>query len=245
MPRFFTAPFMGDDVVISGDDATHIQRSLRMREGEQLTLCDGKGCDCLCEIVGFPGNEVSLRVVERVPSTCEPDVFVTLIQAIPKGDKMELIIQKSVELGVSRIIPVETVRCISRIDGDAARAEKKQKRWQKIANEAAGQSGRGILPQVMPAIGWKALLVWLAEQENDIKIVLYEGGGEPLRGLIKPECPGVVLIVGPEGGFDPHEIEGLNTVGVCCATFGPRILRCETAPIAALAVMMELTNNLE
>jgi len=186
MPRFFTVPFTGDEAVISGDDAVHIRRSLRMREGEQLTLCDGEGCDCLCEIVGFPGNDVSLRVVERVPSTCEPDVFVTLVQAISKGDKMELIIQKSVELGVSRIIPAETSRCISRIDGDAARAEKKQKRWQKIADEAAGQSGRGILPQVMPAIGWKELLIRLVEQHNDVKIVLYEGGGEPLRKLMKP-----------------------------------------------------------
>lgn len=242
MPRFFvnTTPAVGTSVTIEGADARHIAGALRMTPGETLILCDGAGTDFACTITGVEREAVTLSVDAATPTTAEPSLAVTLYMGLPKGDKMELIIQKCVELGVTAIVPVSTSRCIVRLDGkDAA---KKQTRWQKIADEAAGQSGRGILPRVETPITWKqALARW--EQENTL--LCYEGGGQPIGKLVSPADTAVSLVVGPEGGFDPAEVEAVTAVGGRIATLGPRILRCETAPIAALAVLMERSGNME
>ena len=147
MPRFFVPPFSGEETAVTGEDGRHIARSLRMKVGEPLTLCDGLGTDYHCEITGFAGDEVFVRVVERAPSRSEPSVKVTVYQGLPKGDKMDAIVQKAVELGAWEIVPVLMRRSVSRPDAKAA--VKKAARWQKIAEEAAKQSGRGILPQVL------------------------------------------------------------------------------------------------
>ena len=242
MPRFFIdyTPAVGDAVAIEGGDARHIAGALRMTAGERLTLCDGKGTDCDCVITAVERERVTLQVEALSPTTAEPTLSVTLYMGLPKGDKMELIIQKAVELGVTAIVPVATSRCIVKLDGkDAA---KKQTRWQKIADEAAGQSGRGILPTVETPISWKQALARF-EQEN--VLLCYEGGGAPIGRLVTPADTAVSLVVGPEGGFDPAEVQAVTAVGGRIATLGPRILRCETAPLAAIAVLMEKSGNME
>ena len=242
MPRFFIdyKPAVGQTAVIEGADARHIAGSLRMTPGEGLTLCDGAGTDYACTVTAVERERVELSVDAAAPTTAEPTLAVTLYMGLPKGDKMELIIQKCVELGVTAIVPVATARSIVRLD--AKDAAKKQARWQKIADEAAGQSGRGIRPAVEAPMTWKQALGRLAQESA---LLCYEGGGEPIGRLVTPADTAVSLVVGPEGGFDPAEVEAVTKAGGRVATLGPRILRCETAPIAALAVLMEKSGNME
>ena len=237
MPRFFKDPFDG---VLDGADGAHVARSLRMRPGDPLTVCDGHGTDYRCVITAVDGDRVSLNTLETLPSSSEPSLKVTLYQALPKGDKLEQIIQKSVELGVTAIVPIETAHCVVRIDD---RTDKKRTRWQKIADEAAGQSGRGILPKVGAPLKWKPFLQTVSEAKTPV-IVFYEGGGEKLTELVDPAMTEVAVVVGAEGGFAPEEIAALVAAGAKTATLGPRILRCETAPAAALAAMMLLSGNM-
>ena len=242
MPRFFIdyTPQVGGEAVIEGGDARHIGGALRMTAGESLTLCDGKGTDYACTVTAVEKERVTLSVDAAAPSYSEPSLAVTLYMGLPKGDKMELIIQKAVELGVTAIVPVATARCIVKLDGkDAA---KKQVRWQKIAAEAAGQSGRGIIPVVESPLSWKQALVRFAEEKT---LLCYEGGGAPIGKLVSPADTAISLVVGPEGGFDTAEVEAVTAVGGQIATLGPRILRCETAPLAAIAVLMENSGNME
>ena len=237
MPRFFkniTPP----TAVIDGADGAHIRRSLRMQVGETLTVCDG-GTDHTCRIVGFDGDAVQLEVTNSAPNRTEPATKVTLYMGLPKADKLEWVIQKAVELGVATVVPVVTSRSIVKLD--AAAAAKKQERWQRIAAEAAGQSERGIIPTVEQPITFAAALKRMAAEKL---LVLYEGGGQTLDTLLSPEDKQVSLFVGPEGGIAPDEVAAMQEAGGTCATLGPRILRCETAPIAALAVTMHLTGNL-
>ena len=242
MPRFFIdyTPAVGSSAVVEGADARHIAGSLRMTAGETLTLCDGAGTDYACTVTAVERERVTLSVDAATPTTTEPTLAVTLYMGLPKGDKMELIIQKCVELGVTAIVPVATARSIVRLD--AKDGAKKQARWQKIADEAAGQSGRGILPAVEAPISWKQAL---ARWEKEYTLLCYEGGGAPIGRLVTPEDTAVSLVVGPEGGFDPAEVAAVTDLGGRIATLGPRILRCETAPIAALAVLMEKSGNME
>lgn len=239
MPRFFMEFSGGDTARITGADAVHIRRSLRMKPGEELVVCNGRGTDYTCRIAGFEGEDVLLAVLFEAPTCSEPSVAVTLYQGLPKGDKMEWIIQKAVELGVAAIVPVATARSIVRLDG---KEEKKRERWQRIAAEAAGQCGRGLIPPVSVPLTWKEALAAMA-QEN--AVVFYEGGGAPLRQLAGPETTALSIVVGPEGGFAPEEIAALEDAGVRTATLGPRILRCETAPLAALSAIMLLTGNMD
>lgn len=247
MPRFFisSAPLSsGETVLVSGQDAVHIRRALRMKPGENLTLCDGRGTDYFCEIDGFEGEDVRLKALYHTPTACEPDTEVVLYQGLPKGDKLELIIQKAVELGVAAIVPFAAARSVVRLDG---KEEKKRARWQKIADEAAGQCGRGILPPVESPLTWKQAVERLRAGSGDGMpvVVFYEGGGRPLAELAGRETRKLAIVVGPEGGFEPAEIEELRALGAETATLGPRILRCETAPLAALSVIMALTGNME
>ena len=225
MPRFFIdyTPAVGGTAVIEGADARHIAGSLRMTAGESLTLCDGRGTDYACTVTAVEREQVTLSVDAAAPSTSEPSLAVTLYMGLPKGDKMELIIQKCVEL-------------------DGKDAAKKQARWQKIADEAAGQSGRGIRPAVETPISWKQALTRLSAENT---LLCYEGGGAPIGTLVTPADTAVSLVVGPEGGFDPAEVEAVTAAGGRIATLGPRILRCETAPLAAIAVLMERSGNME
>lgn len=245
MPRFFSET-IGRSPVIEGSDAAHIAGALRMRPGERLTVCDLKGTDYLCEILTADRSRVELAVLETTPTKSEPGLAVTLYQCIPKGDKLDGVVQKAVELGVSRIVPVLSSRCVSRPDEKAM--GKKVDRWQKIAREAAGQSGRGILPAVGPAVTFKACATELADY--DLSLFFYEEGGDPLREAVArtalpPSGGTAAVLIGPEGGFAPEEAALADGAGARTVTLGPRILRTETAPIAALTALMLLTGNLE
>ena len=239
MPRFFVPPIDGDVAVVDGENGHHLARVLRVRIGEELLLCDGQGIDYRCETTDVAGDTVTLRVIDRSPSAGEPHTKVTLYQGLPKSEKMEWIIQKAVELGVARIVPVAMSRCVVRLNGNDGK--KKQVRWQKIAAEAAGQSGRGAIPTVSEPYTFAQAV---KESCNAPSIVFYEGGGEPLGDLVGVNTTQLSIWVGPEGGFDPQEIEQLQAVGVQVATLGKRILRCETAPLAALAAIMALTDEM-
>ncbi len=247
MPRFFISTdrlpagkplTAGDVVTLDEADSRHVSGSLRMQAGDRLTLCDGRGTEGEGEIVSVEGA-VTVRVLSAAPTAAEPSLHVTLYQGLPKSDKMEFIVQKAVELGVGTVVPVETPRSIARL-GDKAAA--KQKRWQKIADEAAGQCGRGVLPTVAMPLTWKQALDRL---RGENAVVLYEGGGDPLGALVARDCTEIAVVVGPEGGFAAEEIAALRQAGVRCATLGKRILRCETAPLAVLAILMHLTGNME
>lgn len=240
MPRFFTNEIDENNITLTGSDAVHVGRSLRMKPGEPLTVCCG-GIDYNCEISEITSDTVYLSLKEKVVCAAEPNIEVTLFQAVPKMDKLEYIIQKSVELGVSRIVPMLTRRCVSRPDErDFA---KKLARLNKIAAEAAKQSGRGIIPQVTPIVSYKKALEMMKELDRNVLLYEEEGGvsfGEAdLTG-----AKTIGLVIGSEGGFDREEAEACTAVGAARVWLGKRILRCETAPITALSILMFLTNNM-
>lgn len=243
MPRFFKSmsipAAVGDTLTLDGQDAVHLQRSLRLRVGDTVLVCDGRSTEYNTVITAFADNTASLEVTAVRESQAEPALKLTLYQGLPKGDKLEWIIQKAVELGVTEIVPVEMSRSIAKVGDKAA---KKQARWQAIASEAAGQSGRGILPVVTAPLFFKEAL---ARMKDTPTIVCYEGGGQPFPALISPDQTTLSLVIGPEGGIAPDEIEALRQNGAVTATMGRRILRCETAPIAAVSVAMAITGNWE
>lgn len=239
MPRFFIDGAADGRAYIAGADALHIAKALRMRPGEALTLCDGKGTDFEGVLETVTDRQVTVRITASRPSQAEPTLAVTLYQGLPKGDKMDWIVQKAVELGVTAVVPVATRRSVARLEG---KADKKQERWQRIAAEAAGQCGRGMLPSVERPLSWSQALSCLS---GEPALVFYEGGGRPLRELVTPSTRRLSVFVGPEGGFDPEEIDAIRRQGGGVATLGPRILRYETAPLAALTLLMHLSGNME
>ena len=243
MPRFFTDALRFDDdikqAVIDGEDGRHISRSLRMRIGEALTVSDGSGYDYDGEIEEISGDVVTVRLLTQYKNKSEPTLRVTLYPGMPKGDKLELVVQKATEMGASEITPMLTDRSVSR--PDAKSAAKKQDRLQRIALEAAKQSGRGAVPQVGTMTSFKEAV----RNAKGTKILFYEGGGLPLSKCLPADETGASIFIGPEGGFAPEEVEFAKENGVITATLGPRILRTETAPLAALSILMYITGNME
>ena len=237
MPRFFVPQISSDRILISGEDARHMAKSLRLKIGDNITLCDGKGWDYQGTIEAL-GEEVTVRITAKEESQSEPLANVTLFQALPKGDKMEFIIQKSVELGIHEIVPILTSRCISRPDPKSM--IKKVERYNKIASEAAKQSGRGIVPKVSQLVTLEQAVERLPKKN----IVFYENGGSRLQELVDGQTLDLGVFVGSEGGFSMEEIEFLGRYQVLPATLGQRILRCETAPICGLSVIFSLTGDI-
>lgn len=238
MAWFFAESVTNPLHTITGEDALHITKALRMKSGEQLTLCDSQGIRHDCIIESISGGYVEVKVLESYPCENEPDTEVILYQALTKGDKMDFIIQKAVELGVKEIVPVLTDRCVSRPDEKALK--KKLERWNKIALQAAQQSRRGIIPAVLPMMK----LPDATKRAGSSAVVCYELGGSPLGELVAARQDKVSLFIGSEGGFERHEVDKIIAEGGVCATLGSRILRAETAPVAALSVIMYLTGNL-
>ena len=237
MPRFFLENINTDNPVLTGEDARHIGRSLRMKPGEKITVCSC-GTDYFCEISSITEDTVFLNIKEQKLCSAEPSVDLTLFQAIP--NKLEHIIQKSVELGVSKIVPVLTRRCVSR--PDKKDFEKKLVRLNKIALEAAKQSGRGIIPTVEPMISFEEAIIQM--KEYDCPAMLYEEGGIRFSELNTQEKKSFALFVGSEGGFDESEAEAAREAGIASIWLGERILRCETAPLTAISILMFITKNL-
>jgi len=239
MPRFFTEEISGGTAVVTGDDFAHISRVLRMKPGEALTVCDLKGTDHDCSILRFEADRVVLSIVESRPSMTEPSVAITLYQALPKADKMELIVQKAVELGASDVVPVLTARCVSRPDEKSM--NKKLERYNKIAFEAAKQSGRGKIPRVHPVLSFEKAIRKMAE--DSLALLFYEKARSPLMTLLPRRFLSVSVMVGSEGGFEEAEAAAAEEAGISLASLGPRILRCETAPIAALSALLYHSGN--
>lgn len=241
MAWFFTDEEINGTFLITGEDAKHIEKSLRMRVGEELTLVTPDLQEHLCKISAFYSDGVEVESVSCKPCDREADVEVTLYQSLTKGDKMDLIVQKSVELGVARIVPVITSRCVSRPDEKSLK--KKIDRWQKIALGAAQQSCRGIVPIVDDVMTFEEALADCSQKDSGV--IFYEGGGESLKSFTDKGCKSYGIFVGCEGGFDSSEVEKAKKQGVLPATLGKRILRAETAPLAALSAIMCLTGNFD
>ncbi|MBR1750074.1 MAG: 16S rRNA (uracil(1498)-N(3))-methyltransferase [Ruminococcus sp.] len=239
MPRFFVENASDDIITITGDDAIHIGRSLRMKKGEELTLCcDGTDYDCVIE--GFSESEVTCRVADIHKNENESETRLTLFQAMPKGDKAEFIVQKAVELGAYEICFIMTKRCVSRPDEKSF--QKRLKRLAKISEEAAKQCGRGMIPRVSGIISFDEMTKRLSS--FDKSIMCYEKGGEPLAAAGLKKGDTVALVIGSEGGFEQREADRFEACGGILAGLGKRILRCETAPIAAISIIMGLCGEM-
>lgn len=239
MAWFFTEAFVGDYYTITGEDARHIEKSLRMKIGESITLVDNDHIQHNGVIDSISSGNVTVKIFESFKCDQEPTVKVTLYQALPKGDKMDTIVQKAVELGVSEIVPVISARCISRPDEKSM--NKKIARWQKISLQASQQSRRGVVPVVKEAVTFKQAVSTL--DSNDCNIIFYECGGDKVSDIIKADKP-INMFIGSEGGFEEQEVQSVIEKGGSAATLGKRVLRAETAPLTALSVIMYETGNL-
>lgn len=236
MPRFFVeGDQIADGVIyIEGDDARHIARALRMAVGDGVTVCDGEGTVYECELTRIRDEQCECRVVTSSAVKTESPIEITLYMAFPKGDKLETVIQKAVELGASCIVPFESSRCIKRPKAD--KIDKQTCRYTRIAHEAAKQCGRACLPTVSEPVGFKEMLDLAGEA--DAVLFCYEGEGTvSLRKYLESiEAPRTMaVIVGSEGGFSEEEARACCERGFISVNLGPRILRCETAPSYVLS----------
>lgn len=240
MPKFFvTSDKINDDrIIIDSEDAKHISRVLRMGEGDMLTVCDSQGTDYEAEIVSLGQQEIVCKINSKSASVSEPDIKVTLFQGLPKASKMEYIIQKTTELGITEIVPAKLSRCVVKIDNKKDES-KKLDRWQKISESAAKQSGRGIIPKISPIMTLDEIIE--KSKEFDLFFVPYECEEQKtLREVLlsKKDVKSAGFLIGPEGGFDIAETEKLRNAGIDTVTLGKRILRTETAGEAVLAMTM-------
>ncbi len=242
MTRFFVSPveFSSDFMVLTGENAAHA-KVLRLKNGEQVMVCDGEGRECICTISDVSPGQISLVVGNVQKSSSEPAVNVSIYMAFPKADKLEHVIQKATELGAYEIVAFPSARCVSR--PDAKSLQKKQERWQKIAASASEQSGRGHIPQVITLGSFneaisraiqadKAILFYENEHATTLRMALETGAYHS-----------VSLLTGPEGGLEKVEVEKARQAGMEICTLGNRILRCETAPLCALSAVMYHTGE--
>lgn len=237
MTKFFVAPEeMGEQfLVLKGENAAHA-KVLRLKNGEQVLVCDGTGNECLCTISDVSPGLVSLVVTERRTSDTEARVKVSVYMAFSKGDKLEHVIQKATELGAYEIVAFPSARCVSRPDDKSLK--KKLERWQKIAASAAEQSGRGRIPEVVVAPSYAAALE--RGGKADLPILFYENERATTlhMALEAGQYETVSLLTGPEGGLEEKEVASAMEAGFRVCTLGRRILRCETAPLCALSAVM-------
>ena len=233
MPKFFTKTnyIYDNELRIVGEDVSHISKVLRMSVGDKIIVCDGEGNDYDAVITSISKIEVVADIIGKYVCDAEPSVNVTLYQALPKQGKMEYIIQKNTELGVNKIVPVYTKRCV-------VKPSDKTERWNKVAESAAKQCGRGIIPQVMPTISFDEAIKQM--QEYDLALMPYECEEEnKLKNVLgSSDYKNISIFIGPEGGFDLKEVETAVCAGVKTVTLGKRILRTETAASAVLPIIM-------
>ncbi|HIY00529.1 MAG TPA: 16S rRNA (uracil(1498)-N(3))-methyltransferase [Candidatus Blautia faecipullorum] len=242
MQRFFVKPYQIDEkaheIHITGTDVNHIANVLRMRQGEELWVSDGEKKEYHCVIEAIDGGEVLLHILYAQEPDYELPSRIYLFQGLPKADKMELIIQKAVELGAYEIIPVETKRCVVRLD--KKKAEKKTARWQQIAESAAKQSKRMLVPEIHSVMSYKEALDYA--EKLDVLLIPYELADKMtetkavLDKIQKGQSVGI--FIGPEGGFEEEEVRAAVSKGAAPVTLGRRILRTETAGLAVLSILM-------
>ncbi|MBO5259600.1 MAG: 16S rRNA (uracil(1498)-N(3))-methyltransferase [Agathobacter sp.] len=239
MYQFFVEPDQVAEAFIQiiGSDVNHIRNVLRMKPGEKVRISDKDGNSFFCHIEKIEESEVIAAIDERDEQGTELSNQITLFQGLPKSDKMELIIQKAVELGAFKIVPVEMKNCVVKLD--AKKAQSKCSRWQAIAESAAKQSKRTVIPDISLPVAWKEAIK--QAEELDVVLVPYENerGMEATREAIKAIKPGqsVGIMIGPEGGFADSEIENLPEK-MQRISLGRRILRTETAGLAALSMLI-------
>ena len=244
--RYFTTEIADGTAVLRGTDAHHLARVMRARMGDTVILCDGSAVEYTATITGFGDDCVEFSVEPGYPSAAEPSVEVTLLAGYPKQDKLEQIIKHGVELGAAHVVPFFSRYCVAA----PKKEEQKNERYNRIALEAAKQCGRGVLPDVaLPLPNFGA--VCRTFDQYDLVLFCYECGGAPLSQLLAqtpaPESrrQKIAIITGAEGGFAPEEAQMAAQAGAKTVGLGPRILRCETAPLAVLSAVMTLTGNLE
>ena len=240
MPKFFVTQdkITENQIIIDTEDVAHISRVLRLGIGDHVTVCDSQGTDYETEIAEMEQKQIVCSITEKRASESEPNIKVTLFQGLPKASKMEYIIQKTTELGISEIVPVKLSRCVVKIDNKKDE-KKKLDRWQKISEAAAKQSGRGIVPQISEIMTLDEVIK--SSKEFDLFFVPYECEEQKTLKevlLSRSDIKTVGFIIGPEGGFDPAETEKLRENGIDTVTLGKRILRTETAGEAVLAMTM-------
>ena len=244
MPKFFIKnnQLVNDEITIIGEDVKHISNVLRMKVDDVIQVCNtDTSKNYNVELKSFEKDRITCKIIETIESEAESNINLKIFQGIPKSDKMELIIQKSTELGVKGFIPVDMERCVSKINGkDAA---KKIDRWQKIAEVAAKQSGRDMIPSVENVMTIKQVCGLVSSL--DMLIVPYEKAeGYSFKDAIEElknnniEDVSIGIVIGPEGGFEPSEINILKESGAKIVTLGKRILRTETVALAMSSVIM-------
>ena len=242
MQRFFVEPYQIQEeehrIILTGSDVNHMKNVLRMRIGEDVWISDGKEKEYHCTIESFEEENAVLHILYAQEPQYELPSRIYLFQGLPKGDKMELIIQKAVELGAYAIVPVETRRCVVKLD--EKKALKKTARWQQIAESAAKQSKRMLIPQVKQVMGWRDALA--LAKELDVLLIPYElaKGIKVTREILANIKPGqsVGIFIGPEGGFEEDEVQAAMEAGAKPVTLGKRILRTETAGMTMLSILM-------
>lgn len=249
MPRFFIEPQdieVGGVITVTGEDVRHISFSLRAKPGEEYVLCDTCNYEYVCEISEITSDDVKLILLDKRPSVAEPSVKVTLFQALVKGDKFDTVVQKAVELGVHRIVPVISSRCVSK--PDAKQLEKKIERWQKISKAAAMQCARSFVPEVSQAVEYVKAIDMI--KEADCGFICYEAEPhEPMKTIFdrysnEQSVLSYSFFVGPEGGISEKEAELAKNAGLPLASLGNRVLRTETAPLCVISSIMFYSDNL-
>lgn len=240
MQRFYmpSFPTRGEEFPLSPENARKASRVLRLLPGAEIVLWNDAGNEYRALITKVTGQFVYVRVVEELENKAEAPLYLGLVQGIPKGDKLELIIQKATELGVQRIFPVVTERTVVRIPEE--RRGSRLKRWQAIAREAARQCGRVRIPDIAEIDTLEG--IWDHMEEEAIKLICWEGEASGLKAYIRsfslpPRVP-IYLFVGPEGGFSPREVEACVAKGAVAVSLGPRILRTETAGLIGLSLLL-------
>jgi 16S rRNA (uracil1498-N3)-methyltransferase len=254
MQRYFVDgdQWQADQIIISEQDAHHLQRVMRARIGDKVICSDGLAREALAEVVAI-GADVHLRVYEWLPMDREPQTDIWVAQALPKGDKFETVLQKGTELGAARFVPFVSQRTV--VQYDAKKVVKVHVRWQKIVKEAAEQAHRNRIPQVTEPILWKQLLALVSEV--DLALVCYEKAtavsiGQALRRFEDErvdrganEVRRILVVIGPEGGLSEAEIDAAEAAGMQVVTLGRRILRTETAALVALTCAFYQFGDLE
>lgn len=242
MTRFFVSSdeLNGEFLVLTGENAAHA-KVLRLKNGENVLICDGDGRECVCTVSDVSPGQIGLVVKARQESQSEPKVKASVYMAFPKADKLEHVIQKATELGVYEIVAFPSARCVSRPDEKSLR--KKLDRWQKIAASAAEQSGRGRVPQVVVLDSLKTALERAGKA--DLSVLFYENERATTlkMALESTDFQTISLLTGPEGGLEEKEVEAAKNAGLQICTLGTRILRCETAPLCALSAVMYATGE--
>ncbi|MFB0528290.1 MAG: 16S rRNA (uracil(1498)-N(3))-methyltransferase [bacterium] len=255
MPHFFVSPkdIQGNKVLITGGEAKHIITVLRKREGDKIDIFDGYGNEFTVRILeidrsaGLP--RVKAEIIKQKRRETEPKLRITLFQSVPKGNRLDFVIQKSTEIGISEIVPIITERTIVRLD--CKRSKKRTLRWQRIAQEAAKQSRRSAIPKVGPVLDFSqalkefskrkpqmGVIAWETEERNHLREVLRSSVGGGISKLP------LAIFIGPEGGFTPEEVEKAKRAGVTPVSLGSRILRSETAGLVVAIVALYESGDL-